>query len=134
MAPSVPARPPVVILGNHITATGVLRTLVRRGLEAHVAQDTSDIITRSRWYRPTPSRLPETDDSLTLAAFLDGLPLESAVLVATGDRWTAAVSGLPAEIRARFPASVPPRESVETCIDKDRFRGFVADLGIPAPR
>src|SRR5919107_2610995 len=112
MAPSVPARLPVVILGNHITATGVLRTLVRRGIEAHVPQETSDIITRSRWYRPTPERLPETGDSPTLAAFLDRLPLESAVLLASGDRWTAAVAGLPPDTRTRFPASVPPRDSV----------------------
>ena len=125
---------PVVILGRHITATNVLRTLVRRGLKAYVAQDTTDIITRSRWYRPTPHRIAETDDSALLARFLERLPLKSAVLMACGDRWTAAVAGLPPETRARYRASVPPRDAVEICIDKERFRAFVADLGIPAPR
>src|SRR4051794_9367419 len=96
---------PVVVLGRHITATGVLRTFGRRHVPTFTAEATDDIVTRSRFYRPTPIRLDETDDSEALATFLERLPLERAVLMACGDRWTAAVAGLPPESRIRFRAS-----------------------------
>ena len=134
MPPRPAPSPPVIVLGRHITAVGVLRTFAKRHVPAWSAEDTDDIITRSRWYQPTPIRLAETDDSAALEAFLARLPIDRAVLVACGDRWTAAVAGLSPAIRERFPASVPPRDAVDRCIDKEAFRSLVAELGIPAPR
>jgi D-aspartate ligase len=125
---------PVLILGTEITALGVLRTLVARGIPSYVVDSTSDIIVRSRWYRPAERTLTETSDSDELARFLQSLHLPRAVLVACSDTWTQAVSGLAPEIRKRFPASVPPREVVEQFVDKDRFRALVDRLGIRYPR
>src|SRR5690242_17554855 len=42
---------PVLLLGKHVTALGVLRTLARRGIEVLGAETTTDVITRSRFYR-----------------------------------------------------------------------------------
>lgn len=138
MAPMTTKSPtpqvPVLIFGPHITALGVLRVLTRRGIECHVVDATSDIIVRSRWYRPTEPTLAETSDSDELARFLGSLDLPHAVLIPCSDRWTLAVAGLPPEIRQRFPASVPPREAVEQFVDKDRFRALVDRLDIPRPR
>ena len=44
------------------------------------------------------------------------------------------MAGLPAELRQRFPASMPPRAAVEQFVDKDRFRALVDRLDIPRPR
>ncbi len=127
-------RLPVLIFGPHITALGVLRQLARRGIQGYVADATSNIIVRSRWYRPTEPTLPETSDSEALAGFLRSLDIPRAVLIPCSDQWTLAVAGLPPDLRERFPASVPPREAVEQFVDKDRFRMLVDGLGIPHPR
>jgi D-aspartate ligase len=125
---------PVLIFGAHIAALGVLRTLSRRGIPCYVVDDTTNIISRSRWYRPTVPTLVESPDSAALAAFLERLDLPRAVLIPCSDQWALAVAGLPPELRERFPASVSPREAVEQFVDKDRFRALVAELGIPHPR
>lgn len=127
-------RDPVLIFGAHITALGVLRMLAGRGIQCYVVDATSNIIVRSRWYRSTERTLPESSDSDALAEFLRSLRLPRAVLIACSDQWALAVSGLPPELRERFPASVAPRAAVEQFVDKDRFRALVDRLGIPHPR
>jgi predicted ATP-grasp superfamily ATP-dependent carboligase len=127
-------RVPVLVLGKSITALGALRVMAGHGLKTYGVEATSDIITASRWYTPTPRRLPETADGAELGAFLESLAMPEAVLIACSDKWTSAVAGLPPEVRARFHASVPPPEAVDQFVDKDRFGLLVKRLGIPAPR
>jgi predicted ATP-grasp superfamily ATP-dependent carboligase len=124
---------PALILGKHITALGALRVLARHGVDTRCVEATSDMITRSRWYRPAERTLTETSDSAVLASYLEGLELPGAVLIACNDKWTAAVAGLPPGIRARFPASLGSRDLVEQFIDKGRFRALVERLGLAAP-
>jgi D-aspartate ligase len=126
-------RLPVLLLGKHITALGAMRVLARDGIEVLGVEDTTDLITRSRWYRPAEARIPETTDSEILADYLRGLRLPRAVLIACSDRWTEAVAGLPADVRERFPASISPAAVVAQLVDKARFRVLVERLGIPAP-
>jgi len=125
---------PVLILGTHITALGVLRMLTARGVEAFVVDETTDIITRSRWYRPPERTLAETSESDTLADYLQSLELPKAVLIGCSDTWTRAVAGLPPAVRERFPASVAPLETITQLVDKSRFSALVERLGIPHPQ
>ena len=125
---------PVLILGGHLAALGVLRLLTRRGVPAFVAEETTNVVARSRWYRPAERTLPETSDASALATYLDSLRLPRAVLIACSDQWSLAVAGLPEEIRARFPASSAPLEAIQGYVDKDRFRALVDQLDIPRPR
>lgn len=128
------SRLPVLILGTHITALGTLRILNEHGISCQVVDETSDMITRSRWYRPAERRLVETPDSDVLARFLETLSMPQAVVIACSDRWTRALSGIPAELRQRFMTSMPSRDTVELFVDKDRFTSLVDRLGIPHPR
>jgi D-aspartate ligase len=132
MTPTAPR--PVLIFGAHIAALGVLRVLARRGIPAFVVDDTANIITRSRWYRPAERTLPETSDPAVLSGYLGSLDLPEAVLIACSDRWALAVAGLPAELRQRFPASIAPHDAVASFVDKDRFQALVARLDLPRPR
>ena len=125
---------PVLIFGPHIAALGVLRTLARRGIECYVVDETSDLIVRSRWYRPAERTLAETTDSGVLDDYLRSLRLPRAVLIACSDSWSLAVAGLPAATRERFPACVPTRETIEQFVDKGLFRALVERAGIPRPR
>jgi D-aspartate ligase len=125
---------PVLLFGKHATALSALRSLRRHGLDVYAAEATTDIISRSRHFRPPPASLAETDDSGTLGQYLERLPIERAVLMPGSDRWAAAVAGLEPSLRDRFRASVPPRASVDRLLDKASFRGLVAELAIPHPR
>lgn len=127
-------RVPVLIFGPHIAALGVLRTLARRGIECYVVDETSDLIVRSRWYRPAERKLAETKDSGELDDYLQSLRLPRAVLIPCSDSWTLAVAGLPAATSERFPASVPTLETVEQFVDKGLFSALVDRAGIPHPR
>lgn len=125
---------PVLIFGAHIAALGVLRILARRGIPCYVVDDTTNIIARSRWHRPTARTLVESSDPVALADFLRALDLPRAVLIPCSDQWALAIAGLPADLRERFPASLPPLEAVEQFVDKDRFRRLVERLDLPRPR
>lgn len=125
---------PVLILGSHLTGLSVLRLLAARAIPAYGVDARPTMMTSSRWYRPASPLLEETPDSARLAEYLDSLTMKRAVLIACSDHWTRAVSGLPEEIRERFPASVPARSSVEELVDKDRFRTMLARLDLPRPR
>jgi D-aspartate ligase len=132
VTPAVPK--PVLIFGAHIAALGVLRVLARRGIPAFVVDETTNIITRSRWYRAAEQALPETSDPAVLAAYLRSLGLPEAVLIPCSDRWALAVSGLPADLRERFPASIAPHDAVASFVDKDRFHELTDRLDLPRPR
>jgi predicted ATP-grasp superfamily ATP-dependent carboligase len=125
---------PVLIFGAHIAALGVLRVLARRGIPCYVVDATSNVIVRSRWYRPTDPTLPESADPVALDRFLRSLQLPHGVLIPCSDQWALAVAGLPPETRRRFPASLAPREAIEQFVDKDRFRALVDRLDLPRPR
>ncbi len=125
---------PVLIFGAHIAALGVLRMLARRGVPTYVVDDTTNIITRSRWYRPTRPTLQESSDSTALAAFLERLDIPRAVLIACSDQWALAVAGLPDSLKERFPASIAPVESIAQLVDKSGFRALVDRLDLPRPR
>ncbi len=135
MAHTQPARPvPVLIFGAHIAALGALRVLSKRGIPCYVVDDTTNVIARSRWYRPTRPTLVESSDSGALAGFLRSLDLPRAVLLPCSDQWALAVAGLPADLRERFPTSLPPFEAVEQFVDKDRFGALADRLDLPRPR
>ncbi len=134
MTPGVRSELPVLIFGSHLAALGVLRVLARHGVPAYVADDTTNVIVHSRWYRPAERTLPETSDPAVLADYLRSLSLPRAVLIACSDQWALAVSGLPPDLKERFPASIAPYDSIEEFVDKDRFQALVDRLDIPRPR
>ena len=121
-------------MGAHIAALGTLRVLARRGIECFVIDDTQDVITSSRWYRPTTPTLAETADPTILAAALRRMDIREAVLIPCSDQWTQAVAGLPDDLRQRFRASLPSAAAVATFVDKDRFAGLTERLDVPRPR
>jgi D-aspartate ligase len=127
-------RVPALIFGADIGPLGVLRTLAARGVPCLVADETTDMITRSKWYRKPARTLTETSDSSALADYLRSLDLERAVLVGCSDRWAQAVAGIPADLRERFMVCAAGRDTIEQFVDKDRFRALIERVGTPAPR
>ncbi len=126
-------RIPVLLLGGHLAALGVLRALGMRGVPCYVVVEDTDVIARSRWYRSPGRHLAESRDSSALADYLRSLDLERAVVIACSDEWAVAVAGLPDDVRARFATSAPGHHAVEQLIDKDLFGALVSRLDIPHP-
>jgi D-aspartate ligase len=132
--PTTGIRSPVIVMGAHIAALGALRVLARQGIETYVIDDTQDVITRSRWYRPTQPTLAETADPQVLAAALRRIDLPEAVLLPCSDQWTQAVAGLPDDLRDRFRASLSSAETIASFVDKERFADLTEHLDVPRPR
>lgn len=72
-------------------------------------------------------------DPANLAERLSVLP-EGTVLVPCADAWVRAIGGLPAEVRARYPASVASLAAVNVLVDKARFALALQQLGLPHPQ
>jgi predicted ATP-grasp superfamily ATP-dependent carboligase len=125
---------PVLVLGVGITALGAVRCLGRRGTPLYVAGTEEPLVARSRWYRPLPGGPLRKATAEALRARLETLPFERMVLLPCTDAWAAAVSDLPSDLAARFPASVSPPEVMKRLIDKGCFSETLDELGLPHPR
>ena len=125
---------PVIVMGSHLAALGTLRVLARRGIPVQVLDQTEDIITRSRWYRPTSETLAETADPEVLAATLRRLDVPDAVLLPCSDTWTAAVAGLPDDLRTRYLTSLSSPDAIASFVDKERFASLTERLDVARPR
>lgn len=126
--------PPVIVVGGERTALGVLRCLHDAGIPAYVAASRGDLISRSRWFRPTPGT--PWDGTLDAGALqaLDAMPLERAVLIPCADDATLWAANLPPALAARFKSSLATIATLEVLQDKSRFGAFLASHGIAHPR
>lgn len=137
ISPSAPidvrTAPPALVLGNGITALGVVRALGRAGIPLHAVSVDPGFVRASRWYQGPPGGAA-LDDVAQLADYLRAIPLEGGVLVPTSDHAVLAVARLPRDLQERFPSSQAPLEVVERLLDKERLRGLLAALDVPHPR
>jgi predicted ATP-grasp superfamily ATP-dependent carboligase len=126
-----PKRTTVLALGSGITVLGVLRALSGTGVDVLALPDTDRATRRSRWYRTAPPALGGITPEM-LADRLSALP-EGTVLIPCSDTWARTVAALPADVLARYPASIAPLSALETLVDKSRFRNTLERLGLPHP-
>jgi D-aspartate ligase len=127
-------RPPVLVFGSGLTALGTIRLLGRAGLNPLVVSDTPGITGKSRWYQAAPRSSSKEVATENLAAWLNGLPLERAVLIPCSDAWALRIVTCADDVRARFPTSMASPQVLETLVDKWRFAKVLAELGLPRPR
>ena len=136
-SPSAPidvrTSPPALVLGNGITALGVIRALGRAGIPLYAVTADPGFVRASRWYRGPPGGTA-LDEAELLADYLRTIPLEEGVLVPTSDHAVLAVARLPLDLQERFPSSQAPRPVVECLLDKDELRGLLAAHDVPHPR
>ena len=122
-----------IVLGDGITALGVVRSLGRAGLEPILARRFGDFAGRSRWVRGRTLDLTESGDPGTLVAGLRGAGVERGVLIPCSDIWSQAVSHLPDEERGRFATSMPSVGVVELLVDKWLFAETLDRFHVPHP-
>ena len=129
-----PPRPPVLVLGSGLTVLGVIRLLTRAGLTPLVVGDQPGVAGKSRWYQSAPASragvAPETD----LATWLDGLPLERAVVMPCSDHWALRVAECAPALGGRFPSSLPSFSSLHSIVDKGELARLLDELSLPHPQ
>jgi len=130
------ARVPAIVMGRGPTALGILRSLQLAGIPAYVACPPGDIVTRSRWYRPTPGDLPwDGQPGDHALAALRAMPLDKAVIIAGADDAALWLADLPSsDLGDRFLVSTSSRDAQELLQDKAIFAGYLAAAHIPHPR
>ena len=126
--------PPVLVLGSGLTVLGAIRLLGGAGFTPLVVSERPGIAKRSRWYRAAPPSTASVNPRNELAAWLDGLPLERAVLLPCEDDWALRVSQCSAEVAERFPSSLSSYASLHALIDKGGLACLLDELELPHPR
>ncbi len=112
----------------------VIRLLGRAGYVPLVVDPRPGAASKSRWFRACPASRAATNPESDLAAWLDGLPMERAVLLPCGDEWALRIAQIADDVRARFPSSLPAYASLRSLIDKGGLAGLLDELALPHPR
>jgi len=124
---------PAVVLGAGITALGVIRILGRQNIESFFISDRNDYAKRSRWADPLALNVDPLLTPDELAALLEPLDLERAVLFPCSDTFLKAVVGLPDRLASRFPTSLPSPDTLDILVNKGKFSVALLEAGIPHP-
>jgi len=127
-------RPPVLVFGSGLTVLGAIRLLGRAGFTPLVVDAHPGLAERSRWFRLAPPSHATARAETDLPAWLDGLPLERAVLFPCGDDWALRVAQCADDVRARFPSSLSTYASLYSLIDKGGLACLLDELALPHPR
>ena len=125
-------RIPVLALGTGISLLGVLRALSRSNVDVFALREVDRATRRSRWYRPVSPDLAGVAPE-NLAQRLNALP-PGTVLIPCADSWARAVAALPAELRAKYPASIAPLAAIDLFVDKGKFGRALDRLQLPHPK
>lgn len=131
------ANVPVLAFGGTVTVLGVARAFGRAGVPVYTFTEPGELVTHSRYYRslPAPPNLDaKAPAAARLEAILRSVSLPRAFLLPCSDVWTEAAVALPEDLKRRFPASVPSRETIATLVDKGRLAAIMARLDLPHPR
>lgn len=130
------SRVPAIVLGQGATALGILRSLHIAGIPAFVACPAQDLVTHSRWYRPTPGPRPwEGTLGETAWNALGNMPVDRAVIIPGADDAAMWVTDVPASgLGARFLVSSSTRHVQEVLQDKSQFSDLLDEIGVPKPR
>jgi D-aspartate ligase len=131
--PPHPPHPPVLLLGSGLTVLGVLRLLGQAGYTPMVV-GRPGVAERSRWFRRCPASRSAATPESDLPAWLDGLPIERAVLIPCGDDWALRIAKCAPDVEARFPSSSASYESLSALVDKGGLAHLLDTLALPHPR
>ena len=135
MSPVAPSKVPAIVVGRGQTGLGALRCLQLGGIPAYVACPEVDLVTHSRWYRPTPgAQRWDGTPGAAAEALLLAMPLPRAVLIPGADDAALWMSDLPATLRERFAVASSSRATLEILQDKSKFGEYLARTGVDHPR
>ena len=125
---------PALVVGNGLTALGVMRSLGRKGIPLFNLNPQPDYVSASRYYNPAPPSWGALQDADRLAAYLERIPLQRAVLFAGNDDRVKEASELDGSLAERFARSMSPAETIHTLLDKLSLAKLLVERNLPHPR
>jgi D-aspartate ligase len=126
---------PVVVVGDELTALGVVRSLASAGIPVYLACDTR-FCPAGLSRQCTLVRVPDlkgrglVDGLLSIAGRIG----EKAVLILSSDLQVVAVSGARAALKAHYFLALPTENMVDVLMDKAKFQPYAEEIGLPMPR
>ncbi len=102
--------PVCIVLGEGVTALGVIRSLGRAGISQYAISNQCDVSALSRWNVTEPSSVDAGPEPGNLSAWLSDLSIDEGVLMPCSDGWTKAVAQLDSSVAHRFHSWVPKSE------------------------
>ena len=127
---------PAFILGDGVSALGIVRSLGRRGIPVYLFSSERDgIAEQSRYAKTTMLSEPKShraiaNDLLSAAKGFDQKP----VLYYLTDDYLDFVSDNREQLQERFLFPISSRESIECVGKKEKFGLFCAENAVPAPQ
>jgi D-aspartate ligase len=126
---------PVVVVGDELTALGVVRSLASAGIPVYLACDTR-FCPAGLSRHGTLLRVPDlqgrglVDGLLSIAGRIG----EKAVLILSSDLHVVAVSRARAALEAHYFVALPTETMVDVLADKAKFQVYAEEIGLRVPR
>jgi D-aspartate ligase len=126
---------PVVVVGDELTALGVVRSLASAGIRVYLACDTrfcpAGLSRQATLLRVPDLQGPGLVDGLLSIAGRIG---EKAVLILSSDLHVVAVSRARAALDAHYFVALPTETMVDVLADKAEFQVYAEEVGLRVPR
>lgn len=131
------SRPAIIIEDRDRCDLGVIRSLGFYGIPVHLLVPHARSIAGSSRYVTATHQIPPNDapDSKRLRRIVeiaDRLP-DRPVALATGDRWLEFFSRHREELTQVLDLDLADHDTIQNCVEKDRFSHIAANLGLPIP-
>lgn len=127
----------VIVIGNHLQALGIIRSLGRRGIPVTFVNDKKVCLGRFSRYTRNFLVCPPLDDYEKLADFLIGLAKNDGarrrLLLPTSDAAVCALSTCRTRLEPHYLVATPPWDIVQNAINKKLTYAVAKKCGIPCP-
>ena len=130
--------PSVVVIGDHVQALGIIRSLGRRNIPVYLLHDKNLCIGRFSRYTtryiktPSPSNKKEFVDFLIKLA--NSEQIKGGVLIPTNDVWVYVVSKYKKTLEKYYRVSTPCWDVVKYAYNKKLTYQIAEKIGIPIPK
>jgi D-aspartate ligase len=126
---------PVVVVGDVLTALGVVRSLASAGIPVYLACDTR-FCPAGLSRQCTLLRVPDLEGQGLVDGLLSiaGRIGEKAVLILSSDVQVLAVSRARAALEAHYFLALPTETMVDVLMDKAKFQAYAEEIGLRVPR
>ncbi len=128
----------VVVLGGGLTGLGVERNLGRNGIKVHLVLEKKDITIYSKYcnkYYIVPKIYQDIEDLKSFLTKMRHRLNHPAVIFPTSDISALNLSAIREdEEDGSYYFSIPPRDALETLVEKKRFYRSLANKRVPHPR
>jgi D-aspartate ligase len=127
----------VIVIGDHVQALGIIRSLGRHGIPVYLLHDTTLCISRFSRYCTKFIKTPSIDNESDFISFLVDLAkkidLTDYILMPTNDAAVKILSMNKDILEEYYKVPTPHRDITKFALNKDLTYSLAAEIGIPVP-